>query len=215
MLLPLDNQSESDIMVASIGPFWDANETWLVLAIGLLLIAFPQAHSLILKELYIPASVMLIGLILRGVAFDFRAKASFGHKPSWDKAFKFGYDVEFEVESYLNYQGERFSENFDANTYLLMTRALDYFDPAKEYDGLLEKALKKALCKFMVISFSTDWRFSPERSQILVDELVKADKSVSYTEIDAPHGHDAFLIPTPRYMDVFTAFMNRVAKECY
>ncbi|MDC2888136.1 cytochrome d ubiquinol oxidase subunit II [Psychrosphaera algicola] len=90
MLLPLDNQSESDIMVASIGPFWDANETWLVLAIGLLLIAFPQAHSLILKELYIPASVMLIGLILRGVAFDFRAKASFGHKPSWDKAFKFG-----------------------------------------------------------------------------------------------------------------------------
>ncbi|UZE95943.1 homoserine O-succinyltransferase MetX [Alkalimarinus alittae] len=130
-----------------------------------------------------------------------------------NKAFKFGYDVEFEVESYLNYQGERFSENFDANTYLLMTRALDYFDPAKEYDGLLENALKKALCKFMVISFSTDWRFSPERSEILVDELIKADKHVSYTEIDAPHGHDAFLIPTPRYMDVFSAFMNRVAKE--
>ena len=94
-----------------------------------------------------------------------------------------------------------------------MTRALDYFDPAKEYDGLLEKALEKALCKFLVISFSTDWRFSPERSEILVDELVKANKSVSYTEIDAPHGHDAFLIPTPRYIDVFSAFMNRVAKE--
>jgi len=130
-----------------------------------------------------------------------------------NKAFKFGYDVEFEVESYLNYQGERFSENFDANTYLLMTRALDYFDPAKEYEGLLENALTKALCKFMVISFSTDWRFSPERSEILVDELVKAGKKVSYTEIEAPHGHDAFLIPTPRYMDVFRAFMNRVAKE--
>ncbi len=130
-----------------------------------------------------------------------------------NKAFKFGYDVEFEVESYLNYQGERFSENFDANTYLLMTRALDYFDPAKEYNGLLESALKKALCKFLVISFSTDWRFSPERSEILVNELVKAGKDVCYTEIDTPHGHDAFLIPTPRYISVFNAYMDRVAKE--
>ncbi len=142
--------------------------------------------------------------------------ASMGEKFGRDmrnKAFNFGYDVEFEVESYLNYQGERFSENFDANTYLLMTRALDYFDPAQEYGGQLEKALAKALCRFMVISFSTDWRFSPERSEILVNDLVKANKNVSYTEIDAPHGHDAFLIPTPRYMDVFSAFMTRVAKE--
>ena len=90
MLLPLDHQDDSDTMIASIGPFWDANETWLVLAIGLLLIAFPTAHSLVLKELYIPVSFMLIGLILRGVAFDFRAKASFSHKPRWDKAFKSG-----------------------------------------------------------------------------------------------------------------------------
>jgi len=130
-----------------------------------------------------------------------------------NKAFKFGYDVEFEVESYLNYQGERFSESFDANTYLLMTRALDYFDPAKEFNGHLEDALKKALCKFMVISFSTDWRFAPERSEMLVNDLVKADKHVCYTEIDTPHGHDAFLIPTPRYMAVFNAYMDRVAKE--
>lgn len=142
--------------------------------------------------------------------------ASMGEKFGRDmrnKAFNFGYDVEFEVESYLNYQGERFSENFDANTYLLMTRALDYFDPAQEYGGQLENALAKARCHFLVISFSTDWRFSPERSEILVNDLVKANKNVSYTEIDAPHGHDAFLIPTPRYMDVFSAFMTRVAKE--
>jgi len=90
MLLPLDSQKHADTMIASIGPFWDANETWLVLAVGLLLIAFPHAHSLILKELYLPATVLLIGLILRGVAFDFRAKASFSHKPSWDRAFKYG-----------------------------------------------------------------------------------------------------------------------------
>lgn len=90
ILLPLNDQDKADVMIASIGPFWDANETWLVLAVGLILIAFPTAHSLILKELYLPAAVMLIGLILRGVAFDFRAKASFSHKPSWDKAFKIG-----------------------------------------------------------------------------------------------------------------------------
>ena len=90
MLLPLDNEKDADTMIASIGPFWDANETWLVLAVGLLLIAFPHAHSVILKELYLPTAILLVGLILRGVAFDFRAKAAFSHKPSWDKAFKFG-----------------------------------------------------------------------------------------------------------------------------
>ncbi|NTS76311.1 cytochrome d ubiquinol oxidase subunit II [Catenovulum sp. SM1970] len=90
MMLPLYNQADSDTMIASIGPFWDANETWLVLAIGVLLIAFPFAHSLILKALYLPAAIMLIGLILRGVAFDFRAKAAFSHKPTWDKVFKAG-----------------------------------------------------------------------------------------------------------------------------
>ena len=90
MLLPLDNQKHADTMIASIGPFWDANETWLVLAVGLLLIAFPHAHSLVLKELYLPATILLIGLIMRGVAFDFRAKAAFSHKPLWDKAFKYG-----------------------------------------------------------------------------------------------------------------------------
>lgn len=90
ILLPLENQQQSDDMIASIGPFWDANETWLVLAVGVLLIAFPSAHSFILKELYIPVAVLLIALILRGVAFDFRIKAAFSHRPTWDKAFKIG-----------------------------------------------------------------------------------------------------------------------------
>lgn len=101
MLLPLNEQDHADTMVASIGPFWDANETWLVLAIGLLLIAFPTAHSLVLKELYLPTSVLLIGLILRGVAFDFRAKAAFSHKPSWDRAFKLGSLIASLAQGYM------------------------------------------------------------------------------------------------------------------
>lgn len=127
--------------------------------------------------------------------------------------FNFGFDVEFEVESYLNYQGKRFSKTFDANTYLLMTRALDYFDPAADFGGSLEKALERAKCGFFVASFSSDWRFSPARSELLVESLVKAGKRVSYVEIEAPHGHDAFLIPTPRYMAVFSAYMQRIARE--
>lgn len=129
------------------------------------------------------------------------------------EAFNFDYGVEFEIESYLNYQGKRFSKVFDANTYLLMTRALDYFDPAGEFDGDLVKALAPASCGYFVVSFSTDWRFSPERSEQMVEAMVKAGKKVSYCEIDAPHGHDAFLIPNPRYMTAFTAYMQRVARE--
>ena len=130
-----------------------------------------------------------------------------------DQAYKFGYDAEFQVESYLRYQGERFSETFDANTYLLMTRALDYFDPAYETDNNLVKAMAKARCEFLVLSFSTDWRFTPARSEELVNAMIAARCRVSYAEIDAPWGHDAFLIPTPRYRAAFTAYMNRVARE--
>lgn len=101
MLMPLNDQEKADTMVASIGPFWDANETWLVLAVGLLLIAFPTAHSLVLRELYLPSAVLLIGLILRGVAFDFRAKAAFSHKPSWDKAFKIGSLIASLAQGYM------------------------------------------------------------------------------------------------------------------
>ncbi|KEF30275.1 Homoserine O-acetyltransferase [Marinobacter nitratireducens] len=130
-----------------------------------------------------------------------------------NQAYTFGYDAEFQVESYLRYQGERFSETFDANTYLLMTRALDYFDPAYDHGGDLSKALAEASCEFLVVSFSTDWRFAPERSEELVNAMIGARRKVSYAEIDAPWGHDAFLIPTPRYTDVFHAYMDRIARE--
>lgn len=130
-----------------------------------------------------------------------------------DQAYKFGYDAEFQVESYLRYQGERFSESFDANTYLLMTRALDYFDPAYDTDNDLVKAMSRASCEFLVLSFSTDWRFAPARSEELVNAMAAARRRVSYAEIDAPWGHDAFLIPTPRYNAVFSAYMQRVSRE--
>ncbi|RCU51089.1 cytochrome d ubiquinol oxidase subunit II [Corallincola holothuriorum] len=101
IMLPLDNETQADSMIASIGPFWDANETWLVLAIGLLLIAFPQAHSVVLRELYIPAAIMLIGLIMRGVAFDFRAKVAVANKPIWDKSFKLGSLITALAQGYM------------------------------------------------------------------------------------------------------------------
>lgn len=127
--------------------------------------------------------------------------------------YKYGFDAEFQVESYLRYQGESFSKRFDANTYLLMTRVLDYFDPARDYGHDLAKTFAKAQCRFLVLSFSTDWRFSPERSREIVDALVQADKSVSYAEIDAPQGHDSFLLDNPRYLAIFGAYMRRVADE--
>ncbi|MDX1589087.1 MAG: homoserine O-acetyltransferase [Oleiphilaceae bacterium] len=130
-----------------------------------------------------------------------------------DQAYQFGFDVEFQVESYLRYQGERFSENFDANTYLLMTRALDYFDPARAYGNDLSAAMAQARCRFLVLSFSSDWRFAPARSEELVNALIDARRDVSYSEIEAPWGHDAFLIPTPRYTNLFRAYMQRVAGE--
>ena len=125
----------------------------------------------------------------------------------------FGFDVEFQVESYLRYQGDAFSTSFDANTYLLMTKALDYFDPASSHQGDLAKALAPAECPFLVVSFSTDWRFPPSRSKELVNALIRAGKSVSYANIDSPHGHDAFLMPEPRYQAIFAGFMRRVADD--
>lgn len=119
-------------------------------------------------------------------------------------------EVEFQVQSYLRYQGSQFSGNFDANTYILMTRALDYFDLAREYENDPVAAFSKARCSFLVISFSTDWRFSPQRSREIVDALIAADRPVSYAEIEADEGHDAFLMPIPRYMDIFRAYMRRV-----
>ena len=125
----------------------------------------------------------------------------------------YDFTPQFEIESYLRYQGERFSTAFDANTYLLMTKALDYFDPTVDSGKSLPEVLAQAKAKFMVISFTTDWRFSPERSREIVDALVEADKQVSYAEIEAAQGHDAFLIPIPRYLDIFAAYMERVEED--
>ncbi len=120
--------------------------------------------------------------------------------------------AEFQVQSYLRHQGSQFSGSFDANTYILMTRALDFFDLALDYDNDPVAAFRDATCSFLVMSFSTDWRFSPERSREIVDALIAADKPVSYAEIEANEGHDAFLLPIPRYMEVFDAYMQRVGK---
>ena len=125
----------------------------------------------------------------------------------------FGFDVDFQVESYLHYQGERFSENFDANTYLLMTKALDYFDPAVDCEGDLSKAFANSDCKFLLMSFSTDWRFPPERSREIVSDLLKAGREVSYLEIEADQGHDAFLLPIPRYIEALSGYLQRVHQE--
>ena len=181
-------------------------------------------------------------------------KAKFGRDLKSGK-FMYGYDVEFQVESYLRYQGERFSENFDANTYLLMTKALDYFDPTRDYpstqaayntessvqledsiaasvntseselednsvthDGsehgnhqeltALKAAFAHTQCQYLVVSFTTDWRFAPERSQEIVDALMATGKPVSYINVDAPHGHDSFLFDIPRYMGAVRGFLT-------
>jgi homoserine O-acetyltransferase len=117
-------------------------------------------------------------------------------------------DIEFQIESYLRYQGDKFSEYFDANTYLLITRALDYFDPARAHGGDLARALALAQCKFLLVSFTTDWRFSPARSREIVQGLIANGRQVSYAEIDAPHGHDAFLLDDPRYLNLVRAYFE-------
>ena len=119
-------------------------------------------------------------------------------------------DVEFQIESYLRYQGDKFAEYFDANTYLLITRALDYFDPAKKFGGNLSAALADATAKFLLVSFTTDWRFSPARSREIVRGLLDNGRDVSYCEIDAPHGHDAFLLDDPRYLRAVRSYFESI-----
>jgi homoserine O-acetyltransferase len=125
----------------------------------------------------------------------------------------FHYDVEFEVESYLRHQGDKFSEYFDANTYLLITRALDYFDPARAHGGDLAAALAPATARFLLAAFTTDWRFDPSRSREIVEALIASGRELAYAEIDAPHGHDAFLLDDPRYHAVVRNYFERVAAE--
>ena len=122
-------------------------------------------------------------------------------------------EVEFQVESYLRYQGSQFSTAFDANTYILMTRALDYFDIAADFNGDPVKAFATTKAQFLVVSFSTDWRFSPRRSREITNALIAANRPVSYAEIEAAEGHDAFLMPIPRYLDVLKAYLGRIAED--
>jgi homoserine O-acetyltransferase len=122
----------------------------------------------------------------------------------------YGFGVEFEIESYLNYQGDKFAEWFDADTYLRMTKALDYFDPAAETGGNLRAALMRAKAMFLVVSFSTDWRFSPERSREIVDALVHNGQDVAYAEIKSVHGHDSFLMPDAHYHAIMRAYLDGV-----
>lgn len=127
--------------------------------------------------------------------------------------YQYDYNVEFEVESYLRYQGDKFAEVFDANSYLLMTKALDYFDPARDYDGNLVAAVSAIQAKILIASFSSDWRFSPRRSQELLDALVAANKSVQYIALKSAHGHDAFLMEDADYQAAIRIYFNNIATE--
>lgn len=125
----------------------------------------------------------------------------------------FNFDTEFEVESYLRHQGHAFVERFDANTYLLMTKTLDYFDPAADFDHDLAVAFHRAQARFLIVSFTSDWRFAPARSREIVQALVRAKRNVSYAEIPSDSGHDAFLMPIPLYHSTLRSYLLRVASE--
>ena len=136
----------------------------------------------------------------------------FGRQLKYGK-LSYSFDTEFEIESYLRHQGNKFSEYFDANTYLRITKVLDYFDPAFEHGGNLARALAPATAGFLVVSFTTDWRFSPERSREIVKALLDNRCNVTYAEIDAPHGHDAFLLDDARYHRLVKAYFDRIGTE--
>ncbi|MDR2678043.1 MAG: alpha/beta fold hydrolase, partial [Zoogloeaceae bacterium] len=123
---------------------------------------------------------------------------------------RFNYEVEFEIESYLRHQGDKFADAFDANTYLIATKALDYFDPAFAYDGNLAAALARAKAGFFVVSFTTDWRFAPERSHEIVHALLQNGLNVSYAEIECAAGHDSFLLDTPHYHQALAAYLKGI-----
>lgn len=127
---------------------------------------------------------------------------------------QYRFEPEFQVESYLRYQGSRFIDQFDANTYLRMTKALDYFDPARDYGGDLVAAMERMQAQLLLLAFSRDWRFSPQRSEEIMQAAVRAGRSVSYACIDSPLGHDDFLVPVPEYLQIFSAYMRRVAEDC-
>lgn len=159
----------------------------------------------------VPRQGLMLARMLGHITYlsDAAMRKKFGRELRQGK-INFGFDVEFQVESYLRYQGSSFVDRFDANTYLLMTKALDYFDPASEHNNNLSAALAKVLAKFLVISFTSDWRFSSARSREIVKALLDNKKSVSYAEIKAQEGHDAFLMPIPHYLRIFKTYMQQI-----
>ena len=159
----------------------------------------------------IPRQGLMLARMLGHITYlsDDAMREKFGRDLREGK-LSFGFDVEFQVESYLRYQGKSFVDRFDANTYLLMTKVLDYFDPALEFDSKLYQAFEKTNAKFLVVSFTGDWRFTPARSREIVRALIAANKKVSYAEIDAELGHDAFLTPIPEYHGVLNAYMDTI-----
>lgn len=162
----------------------------------------------------VPRRGLMLARMLGHITYlsDDALGAKFGRElRSGGLAYSFG--TEFEIESYLRYQGQQFVDRFDANTYLLMTKSLDYFDPASRTDGDLKAALSPARARFLVLAFTSDWRFSPARSREIIKALLDNHLRVTYAEIEANHGHDAFLMPIPQYLGVFGAYMERVAAE--
>jgi homoserine O-acetyltransferase len=172
---------------------------------------FCEGHYL--EKNTVPRRGLMLARMLGHITYlsDDAMRDKFGRELREGK-LNFGFDVDFQVESYLRYQGRSFVDRFDANTYLLMTKTLDYFDPAGDYGDNLALALKQTGAQFLVVSFTSDWRFSPERSREIVKALLQAEKRVSYIEIEANQGHDAFLIPIPHYMNVFGSHMKHIAE---
>jgi homoserine O-acetyltransferase len=142
---------------------------------------------------------------------DLQMEEKFGRKAR--DGIRYSFAPEFQIESYLRYQGEKFAEYYDANTYLRITKALDYFDPAAATGHDLATALAPAVCKFLVASFTTDWRFPPARSREIVKALVDRRRDVCYAEIDAPHGHDAFLLDNPQYHGLVRTYFENIASD--
>ena len=159
----------------------------------------------------VPKSGLRVARMIGHITYlsDEDMAAKFGRALKADD-LQFGYEADFEIESYLRYQGDKFSDYFDANSYLLITKALDYFDPAAAHDGSLARALAVARARFLVVSFTTDWRFAPERSREIVKALLDNEHPVTYAEIDAPHGHDAFLLDDPRYHALVRTYFEAI-----
>jgi len=162
----------------------------------------------------VPARGLMLARMLGHITYlsDDVLMAKFGRELR-DGKLNYGYDIEFQIESYLRYQGESFVKRFDANTYLLMTKSLDYFDPAAKFGDSLAKAVARTQAKFFVASFSSDWRFSPARSREIVRALLDANLDVSYVELESELGHDSFLLEIPLYHAALAAWFQRIASD--